>query len=164
MRGFGHFADSAEGFSRVLRRLCPHTSECNLKLRRRLSVSVYCLHAFPSALGFVPCSLSGLHFYSPRTFVFLFFLRTEWGKKRKKKKRLRIAGTLCHRQTQALPSSSLLFVSFLFALSLSLRRPSGRPVLAQSNPTAGSEPEFDARNRTPFVPQACSETLCTCHT
>lgn len=37
-------------------------------VRSLVSVCVYHLHAFPSAHGFIPCSLSGLHFYGPRTF------------------------------------------------------------------------------------------------
>lgn len=42
-----------------------------------VSVCVYRLHAFPSALGFIPRSLSGFHFYGPELFLFscLFFFR-----------------------------------------------------------------------------------------
>lgn len=139
---------------------CSHTSKCNLKLRRLqpLSVCVYRLHAFPSALGFIPCSLSGLHFYGPRIFFFFFFSFENRMKEKKKKKSLRI-GLL----GLSAPASSY----FLFSFSLSLSPPLASwpaAVLAQSNPATGSEPEFDARNRTPFVSQACSEALCTCHT
>lgn len=57
-----------------------------------------------------------------------------------------------------------LIFSFLFPYLPPSTRVLAAAVLAQSNPATGSEPEFDARNRTPFVSQACSEALCTCHT
>lgn len=112
MRRFGHLEIRMKDFHTSCTD-CSHTSKCNLKLRRLqpLSVSVYRLHAFPSALGFIPCSLSGLHFYGPQNFFFFFFFENRMKEKKKKSLRIGLLGL-------SAPASSYFLFSFPLSLSL----------------------------------------------
>lgn len=154
------FGASDEGFSRVLRRLF---SRVQVQFEAPPTAATQCLCLSSPCLSICTWFHSVLIVWPPllrpQNFFFFFFFR-EPNERRKKKKAFRLD---C---SDSLLQPPLFFPLFFLplSLSLSLHSPSGRPVLAQSNPATGSEPEFDARNRMPFVSQACSEAHCTCHT